>query len=133
LADKSGYRAIREALAALSVGVAVLLLATCTGRPSDGQWILEAYDKDKGFTFVHDGGVYHARCIATGRPMLAGGKPDLDPGALPPVLAHDESACGEVLPYLHKPVPSFTRPYPSILLFVGKDNWRLEFEIAEAK
>ncbi len=133
LTDESGPRANPEAPAAAGVGLAVLLLAACAGSPSKGQWILESYDKSKGYTFVHDGAVYHTTCVATGRPMLPGDKPDLDPGALPPNLASHQSECEDILPYLHKPVPSLTRPYPSILLFVGQHNQRLEFEIENAE
>lgn len=109
----------------------VTFVAACAGSSKD-QWILESYDKDKGYTFVHDGVAYHTRCFATGRPVLAGDKPDLDTGALPPNPAFHESECDEILLYLHKPVPSLTRPYPSILLFVGPQNQRLEFEIEKA-
>jgi hypothetical protein len=65
--------------------------------------------------------------------MLGGDKQDLDPGALPPNLASNQGECDSVLAYLHKRVPSLTHPYPSILLFIGKENWRLEFYIDEAK
>jgi hypothetical protein len=125
-----GHRAIFEAAA--GIGVAVLL-AACAGSPPKGEWMLKEYDKDKGYTFVHDGATYHTRCMATGRPMLAGDKPDLDPGALPPNPAHAQSECDDILPYLGKSVPSLTRPYPSILLFVGENNWRVEFLIEDAK
>jgi hypothetical protein len=104
-----------------------------TGSPPKDEWILESYEEDKGYTFVHDGVTYHTRCFATGRPVLPSGKPDLDPGALPPNPASQQSECGDILPYLHRPVPSLSRPYPSILLFVGPQNQRLEFVIEKAE
>lgn len=110
-----------------------LLLAACTSGSSKDQWILQSYDKDKGYVFVHEGVVYQTKCVAVGRPMLGGDKPDLDPGALPPTLASNQNECDDVLAYLHKSVPSLTHPYPSILLFVGKDNRRLEFYVNEAR
>lgn len=133
LSDESEPRVNSEAPVAAAVGLTVLLVLACTGSPSKGQWILESYDKDAGYTFVHDGVVYKASCVATGRPMLPGDKPDLDPRALPPNTASHQSECDDILPYLHQPVPSLTRPYPSILLFVGRGNQRLEFEIENAK
>ncbi|HXZ19959.1 MAG TPA: hypothetical protein VEG63_08410 [Candidatus Acidoferrales bacterium] len=109
----------------------VLTLAGCNSHKND--WVLQSYDKEKGYIFEHDGVMYQTRCYATGRPMLEANKPDLDPGALPPNIAVYQNECEDVLPYLHKPVPSFTHPYGSILLYTGKDNYRLEFEIKEAK
>lgn len=133
LTDERERRANTEAPVATGVMLAVLLLAACAASSSKGQWILEAYDKGKGYTFVHDGRLYHTRCVATGRPVLPGDKPDLDPGALPPNPASRQSECDAILPYLSKPVPSLTRPYPSILLFIGQHNQRLEFEIEQAR
>lgn len=60
-------------------------------------------------------------------------RPDTSPDALPPGPADEESACGEVLHYLHKAVPNFKLVDGSMLLYIGKKNYRLEFEIKEAK
>ena len=104
-----------------------------TSSPPKDEWILESYEEDKGYMFVHDGVTYHTRCFATGRPVLPSGKPDLDPSALPPNPASQQSECGDILSYLHRPVPSLSRPYPSMLLFVGPQNQRLEFVIEKAE
>lgn len=60
-------------------------------------------------------------------------RPDTSPDALPPGPADEESACGEILQYLHKAVPNFKLVDGSMLLYIGKKNYRLEFEIKEAK
>jgi hypothetical protein len=117
----------------LGIAAVILMQSACTGDSAKSQWVLREYDHHKGYTFVHDNAVYQTSCFATGFPMLADKKPDLSPKALPPDIANSQSDCDEVLHYLGKSVPNLTRPYPSILLFVGKDNWRLEFMIENAK
>jgi hypothetical protein len=135
MAERKAHRATRQASRALGLLVAILLVAGCTGRPQKDQWVLKAFDRHKGYTFEHDGITYHASCFATGRPTLPDGKPDLNSAAMPPDpnLSRGQGACQDILPYLGKPIPSLTQPEPSLLLFVGKDNWRLEFLIEDAK
>jgi hypothetical protein len=97
---------------------------------------LQSYDKDKGYVFTKDGVQYEATCFATGHPVL--GKPpsevpDPNPDALPPELAYNETSCGDVLAYLHKPVPNLRQVYGSILLLTEEKNYKVEFEIKHAK
>jgi hypothetical protein len=33
------------------------------------QWVLQSYDRDKGYVFTKDGVQYQATCFATGRPL----------------------------------------------------------------
>jgi hypothetical protein len=60
--------------------------------------------------------------------------PDTSPDAMPPDVAHDETNCGDVLIYLHKPVPNL-RQVGTVLVFteVEEKNYKLEFEIKLAK
>ena len=101
------------------------------------QWVLQSYDKDKGYTFVRNGVQYQASCWATGKPMLGynvpDAKPDLSPDALPPEPARGEDSCGDILVYLHKPIPNLRQVYGSILLLTEEHNERMEFVIKQAK
>jgi hypothetical protein len=100
-------------------------------------WTLKSYDKDEGYVFEKNGVEYRASCAGTGSPVLgpaSNRKPDTDPEAVPPNPAEDESACGEILRYLHKPIPNFKLVGSTTkLLYIGEKNYRLEFEIKEAK
>ena len=100
-------------------------------------WTLKSYDKDEGYVFEKNGVEYRASCIATGSPVLGPEnhpRPNTSRDALPPRPADDESACGEILQYLHKPVPNFKLVgSTTALLYIGEKNYRLEFEIKEAK
>ncbi len=113
-----------------------LILASC--NQAKDQWVLQSYDRNKGYIFVRNGVEYETTCLATGRPTL-GAPPnqtaDTNPDALPPDIAHDETDCGDVLLYLHKPVPSLRQVGGSILVFteVEEKNYKLEFEIKHAK
>jgi hypothetical protein len=101
------------------------------------QWVLQSYDKDKGYVFVRNGVQYEAKCVAVGQPILGhdgpNATPDLSPDALPPELASGEDSCGDILVYLHKPVPNLRQVYGSVLLLIEEHNQRLEFEIKRAK
>jgi hypothetical protein len=110
-----------------------LILASCNGYKD--RWVLESYDKDKGYVFVKDGIRYDATCVATGHPVLGlDNHPDPSPDALPPTPAYQESECDEVLQYMHKPVPHFRMVYGSLLVYEEKErNWKLEFGIKHAK
>lgn len=115
----------------------VCLLLVCACSRAKDQWVLQAYDKARGYTFIKDGVEYHATCFAIGRPVLgltSDAPPDTSPDAMPPEPVYDESYCSEILPYLHKPIPHF-RLVGSVLLFtqVENNNFRLEFEIKDAK
>ena len=84
--------------------------------------------------FSRNGVQYEATCFATGRPVLGSQNvPDTNPDALPPDVASQQSECGEILIYLHKPVPNLRQIYGTTMLFTGKDNWKLEFVIKRAK
>ena len=110
----------------------LLVLASCS--QSKDQWILESYDKDNGYIFVKDGVQYSAKCFATGIPVLnPNGQPDPDPDSLPVNVASSQEDCGDILAYLHKPVPNLRQVYGTVLLFTDKDNRKLEFTIKQAK
>ena len=115
------------------IAALIMFAAGC----NHGQWILKSYDKDEGYVFEKNGVQYRASCIATGSPVRGPEnhtRPDTSPDALPPGPADDESACGEILRYLHKPVPNFKLVgSKTVLLYIGEKNYRLEFEIKEAK
>jgi hypothetical protein len=99
------------------------------------QWVLQSYDKDNGYTFIRKGVSYQTHCFATGRPMLSDNVPDTNPDALPPNPAFDgETDCADILPYLHKSVP-LRQVEGSLLVFTeeNEQNWKLEFQIKEAK
>jgi hypothetical protein len=110
--------------------VLALLIASCS---HGDHWVLKAYDKDNGYTFVRSGISYQTTCFATGYPMLPNNVPDLDPESMPPNLAPSENWCGDVLPYLGKSVPGLRQVQGSILLFTEEKNYRLEFEVKKAK
>lgn len=113
----------------------VFFMVSC--NTNRGHWILKSYDKDEGYVFEKNRVEYRASCIATGSPVLGPEnhpRPDTRPDALPPRPADDESACGEILQYLHKPVPNFKLVgSTTALLYIGEKNYRLQFEIKEAK
>lgn len=110
----------------------LLILTSC--NQSRDQWLLQSYDKDKGYIFVRNGVEYQTRCFATGRPVLGvNNDPDPNPDAVPPDLADNETACGDILVYLHKPVPNLRQVYGSMLLLTKEKNYKLEFEINHAK
>lgn len=117
----------------IAISFALLMLSACGGDSVNSQWVLREYDRHKGYTFVHDNVVYQTTCFASGYPTLADNKPDLSPDALPSDLVSSQSDCYEILHYLGKSVPNLTRPNPLILLFVGKNNFRLEFMMENAK
>jgi len=93
------------------------------------QWVLQSYDRDKGYIFVRNGVQYEATCFATGYPVLGvDNHPDPNPDAMPPLPAYDQSTCSEILAYLHKPVPHFRQVYGSLLVYEEKEkNWKVEF------
>jgi S1-C subfamily serine protease len=113
------------------------------GTSAQGQWVLQSYDADKGYTFVRDGVQYQAECWATGRPYLgfpSENIPDTDPDALPPEPARQQTECADILPYLHKPVPNFRQVYGSHLLFTdvndgrpSGNHWKLDFVIRRSQ
>lgn len=116
----------------------LLLLASCNRT---NQWVLQSYDKDKGYTFVQNGVSYRARCFAIGYVWLSDGVPDANPDSMPSRLAQDQRECMDILPYLNRPIPKF-REVNSMLVFTeqGKyaldskpQDYKLEFEIEEAK
>jgi hypothetical protein len=115
--------------------ILMLVLVGCSALYSD-QWVLKSYDKQKGYVFVKDGIEYHTSCFAYGVPTLGLGPdspPDLSPTAFPPSPAFGgQEDCADILVYLHKPVPNF-KMYGGVLLFIGEKNFRLEFEIEQAK
>jgi hypothetical protein len=109
--------------------VLVLFIVSC----SHGGWVLKAYDRNHGYTFVRNGVTYQTTCVATGSPILPNGKPDKNPQSMPPNLAYgNESACSDVLRYLGKPVPDGIETDEYILVFTYDTNYKLEFEIREA-
>jgi hypothetical protein len=112
----------------------LLLLAGCNLRSN--QWVLQSYDQHEGYIFTKDGVQYQASCFATGTPMLGAPPnetPDTNPEAMPPNVAHAQDDCGDILVYLHKPVPNLRQVGGSILLLTEEKNYRLEFEIKHAK
>ena len=118
------------------LAVCSLTLAGCNLHSN--QWVLQSYDRDKGYTFTKDGVQYQATCFGTGRPMLGlppNQTPDMDPDSMPPEIAHDQTDCGDVLIYLHKPVPNLRQVGGSLLVFTETENknYKLEFEIKHAK
>jgi hypothetical protein len=115
------------------LGILSLVLASCNQFKT--QWLLQSYDRDKGYVFVRNGVEYQTKCFATGRPVLGvppNETPDTNPDAMPPDVALGQSPCEEILPYLSKPVPNL-RQVGSTLLFTGEKNYKLEFEIIHAK
>jgi hypothetical protein len=114
----------------------LLLLVLVSCNQSKDQWTLQSYDKDKGYVFVRNGVEYKAKCFATGQPVLGAPPnetPDTSSDAMPPNPAFgQESACDNVLPYLHKPIPHF-RQDGSLLVLTEEKNYKLEFEIIHAK
>jgi hypothetical protein len=114
--------------------ICLFLLAGC--RLRSNEWVLQSYDQREGYTFTKDGVQYQASCFATGTPMLGSPPnqtPDTSPDAMPPEPVGSQEACGDVLVYLHKPVPNLRQVGGSILLFTEEKNYRLEFEIKHAK
>jgi hypothetical protein len=118
-----------------TLSLALFLLLICGCDRNKDQWVLQSYDKDKGYVFVKDGIQYEASCFGTGNPVLGvDNHPDPNPDAMPPTPAYQQNDCDEVLQYLHKPVPHFRLVYGSLLVYEEKDrNWKLEFEIKHAK
>ncbi len=115
-------------------GLILLCFVLLSCNQNKDQWVLQSYDKDKGYTFVRNGVQYETTCVATGRPVLGPNNvPDTSPDALPPDVARHESECEDILYYLHKPIPNLRQAYGSILLFTKENNWRLEFQIKHAK
>jgi hypothetical protein len=111
--------------------LAALILVSCD--PRRNQWVLQAYDEDKGYTFAKDGVSYQAHCYAMGRPVIGNNVPDPNPDALPPNPAFGgERDCTAVLPYLHRPIP-IRQVDGSLLLFSEGHNFKLEFETRQAK
>lgn len=111
-----------------------LILALFVASCSRGdRWVLKAYDKDSGYTFVRNGVSYQATCFATGHPVLPNGTQDTDPESMPPNIAPTENQCSDILPYLGKSVPDLRQVEGSILLFTEEHNYKLEFEIKKAK
>jgi hypothetical protein len=125
-------RTAREAVVFVLAGFA---LVSC--NQTRDLWILQSYDKDKGYIFVRNGVQYEAKCVAVGQPILGNdgpnAKPDLSPDALPPEPASGEDSCGDILVYLRKPIPNLRQVYGSVLLLTEERNVRLEFEIKRAK
>jgi hypothetical protein len=108
-----------------------LLLASCGSNRN--QWVLQSYDEKKGYTFVKDGVSYQAHCFATGHPMLSNNVPDTGSDAMPPDPAFgNETACTDILIYMRKPTP-VKQIDGSILVLTEDQNYKLEFEIREAK
>ena len=65
-------------------------------------------------------------------PLGRWGKPE-DIAKVALFLASQQSECGEILVYLHKPVPHLRQVYGTTLLFTGENNWKLEFVMKHAK
>jgi hypothetical protein len=125
------HMTIRKSVIIILIGLAV---ASCNSVRD--QWVLQSYDKAKGYTFLRNGVQYQATCVATGQPVLGlnpDAKPDLSPDALPPDIAQGQDSCADILVYLHKPIPNLRQVYSSLLLLTQERNQRIEFEIKQAK
>jgi hypothetical protein len=65
--------------------------------------------------------------------MLSNNVPDTGPDAMPPDPSFgNETACTDVLIYMHKPTP-VKQIDGAILALTEDQNYKLEFEIREAK
>lgn len=122
----------------MRVLLAVFSITLVGCNPHSNQWVLQSYDRDKGYIFVKDGVQYEATCFGIGRPMLGAPSnqtPDMDPDSMPPNIAHDQTNCGDILVYLHKPIPNFRQVGGSLLVFTEAENqnYKLEFEVKHAK
>ena len=71
--------------------------------PSDvpGQWVLESYREDTGYTFRKDGVTYVTRCDGVNYGRGKGAEP-----------VKGEFECSPILAYLHKSVPSLRLGFP---------------------
>ena len=119
----------------MSASPALLFLFLIGCHPHSNQWVLSSYDRKRGYVFTKDSVRYETTCSGTGYPVLGippNEKPDTTPDALPPEPAYDETACEDILKYLHKPIPNL-RQEGSILLLIEDKNYRLEFEIRHAE
>ncbi|MGH9699316.1 MAG: hypothetical protein ACRD5R_07445 [Candidatus Acidiferrales bacterium] len=118
---------------ASSLTVILLFVILMSCNHIDSQWVLQSYDKGKRYVFSQNGVDYQATCFGVGHPVIENGLPDPNPDALPPNIAYSEADCGDILSYLHKPIPNFRRVYGTLLLFDEGQNQKLEFEIKDAK
>jgi hypothetical protein len=90
-------------------GTADPVLSKTSELSTNGQWVLESYDVEKGYVFVKDGVHYVATCYFY--------SDDRQIGMAFTRLAANESVCTVVLPFMHKPVP-LTPRNDSQLIFV---------------
>ena len=89
------------------------------------RWILQGYDEQNGYTFLHHGVEYKTECNWKG--------PTPDSKTLPSgTLVLDQRECEEVLKYLHKSVPHM-RSDGGLLVYREDDGNSMEFEIKSAK
>jgi hypothetical protein len=94
-----------------------------TAPTQSGQWILQNYDSDKGYTFRRDGVSYQTRCDHVFH-KGTGIRQD----------ASDQTLCVRVLPYLHKTIPidNASENINGMIAFIDGDDV-LAFEIKQAK
>lgn len=101
-------------------------------REVPGQWILESYNENIGYTFRKDGVTYLTRCDAVNYGYGKGAEP-----------VKRQFDCAPVLAYLHKPVPSIhlgfpdkagkTVPESTSALYYEDNGRQYLFSIVEAK
>jgi len=99
-------------------------IALPSNKPKQsGQWILESYDADKGFTFSKDGVLYATRCDHISS-KVSNIRIDIQ----------DQSQCARVLSYLHKTIPidESSEMVNGVIAYVD-GNDLLVFEILHAK
>lgn len=139
---KRGFNRVYVVLAGLWLSWVVLAQVGCSHQATPqrnspsapdnaGQWVLESYDKNKGYTFLKDGVRYQAHC--SGYYLSADGDDEVYDSR--PTVNIEESTCSAVLPYLRAPLPLEqgldTLYFRSNLN--GRVKGRLEFKITEAR
>lgn len=97
-----------------------------------GQWVLESYDENVGYTFRKDGVTYLTRCDGVNYGYGKGAEP-----------VKRQFECAPVLAYLHKPIPSLhmgfadktgkTVPESSSALYYDDNGRQYLFFIIKAK
>jgi hypothetical protein len=103
----------------------IALAAIGTGCRHDdlpSQWILESYNSDNGYVFRRDGIRYQTRCFSDTKP----GETVLDAASrwkqTSGSNAVPETACFEVVRYLHKSVPLKSMPGTNLLYCSSEDS-----------
>jgi hypothetical protein len=99
---------------------------------ASGQWVLESYNENSGYTFRKDGAIYLTRCDGVNYGYGKGAEP-----------VQRQFQCSPVLAYLHKPVPSLhlgfpgksgtTVPESTSALYFDDNGRQYLFLIVEAK